>query len=342
MRAGEPNTLDSGAMRETRLEQLRKRAGGRLMQGFFSGAAQLGRLHPLASPERHGVEVIRDVPYLPGSDRPEHRLDVYRPRERHGPTPTVLYIHGGAFRILSKDTHWVMGLAFASRGYTVFNLSYRLAPRHPFPAPVEDVAAAYRWVVDHAARYGADVERMVVAGESAGANLATAVTLASVYDRDEPFARQVHATGIVPRATAPACGVFQVTDQARFARRKRNLPRFVHERLEEMERGYVGQDPSAHGATIDFADPLLWLERGERPDRPLPPFFIPVGTRDPLLDDTRRLASAIEALGGTAEPRYYEGGVHAFHAFVFLEQAREVWRDKFAFLAKHVPRDPGG
>lgn len=315
--------------------RMRKRASGRMMQAFFEGASSLAKLHPLSNPARHGVEVIHDVPYVSGSRHPEHRLDVYLPEGGAHGAPTVFYVHGGAFRMLSKDTHWLMGLAFASRGYVVFNVSYRLAPQHPFPAGLEDVATAYRWVVDHGARYGADVERMVVAGESAGANLVTALTLAAAYEREEPFAREVHETGVVPRAALPACGVFQVSDPQRFMRR-RPMSKFVYERIEEMTRGYLG-DPAAHGRTLDFADPLVWLERGEAPSRTLPPFFLPVGTRDPLLDDTRRLAAALDALGVPAEPRYYEGGVHAFHAFVFLEQARRVWVDKFAFLEQHVP-----
>lgn len=322
-------------MRESRLIRMRRRAGGRVMQAFFESASSLAKLHPLSNPARHDVEVIEDVPYVSGSPHPEHRLDVYLPTGGTSSAPTVLYVHGGAFRMLSKDTHWLMGLAFASRGYVVFNVSYRLAPRHPFPAGLEDVAAAYRWVIEHGARYGADVERMVVAGESAGANLVTALTLAAAYERDEPFAREVHATGVVPRAALPACGVFQVSDPQRFMRR-RPLPKFVYERIEEMTRGYLG-DVDAHGETLDFADPVVWLERGEAPARELPPFFLPVGTKDPLLDDTRRLAAALEALGVTAEPRYYEGGVHAFHAFVMFEQARRVWIDKFAFLEQHVP-----
>ena len=50
----------------------------------------------------------------------------------------MLYVHGGGFRILSKDTHWIMGLAFARRGFLVFNIGYRLAPKHPFPAAIAD------------------------------------------------------------------------------------------------------------------------------------------------------------------------------------------------------------
>ena len=54
----------------------------------------------------------------------EHRLDLYRPIERTGLLPVVFYIHGGGFRILSKDTHWIMALMFARHGYLVYNINY--------------------------------------------------------------------------------------------------------------------------------------------------------------------------------------------------------------------------
>ena len=119
------------------------------------------------------MEVIRDLAYAEESRRREHRLDVYRPKQADGPLPVVMYIHGGGFRILSKDTHWMMGLAFARRGYLVFNVGYRLAPTHPFPAAIEDSCRAFEWVVAHAARFGGDLERLVIAGESSGATPTT-------------------------------------------------------------------------------------------------------------------------------------------------------------------------
>ena len=317
---------------------MRQWAGSRLVQGFFSGASSLGKLHPEAKPEKHGVEVLRDIGYSESSFRAEHHLDVYRPLDLEGPAPVVLYIHGGGFRILSKETHWIMGLAFASRGYVVFNIGYRLAPEHRFPAAIEDVSEAFLWLVKNGARYGADLDRLVIAGESAGANLAASLALATVYEREEPFAKAVYETGVVPRAAMPACGVIQVSDMERYLRRKPRFPKFLYERLAEVESGYLGREPSAHGEALDFADVVSWLERGEKPSRPLPPFFLPVGTKDPLLDDTRRLDAALRALGGTSEAVYYPGGVHAFHAFVFLESARRCWADQFAFLDRHVSR----
>ena len=71
-------------------------------------------------------------------------------------------------------------------------------------------------------------------------------------------------------------------------------------------------------------------------DRPLPPFFVPVGTRDPLLDDSRRLEKALATLNVPCEARYYPGGIHAFHALVWDPAARRCWRDALAFLDRHV------
>jgi acetyl esterase len=71
-------------------------------------------------------------------------------------------------------------------------------------------------------------------------------------------------------------------------------------------------------------------------ERPLPPFFAPVGTKDPLLDDTRRLEKALASLGVPCEARYYPGGYHAFHALVWDPSARRCWRDALAFLDRHM------
>jgi acetyl esterase len=310
----------------TFLRTARMRAGAAVIDGMFQGLSARGRMHPGARPERHGVEVERDVPYRDGGSR-DHLLDVYRPTGP-GPHPVVLYVHGGGFRILSKDTHWVFGLAYARRGYLVFNISYRLAPRHPYPAAVEDACAAYEWVVANAARHGGDLSRLVLAGESAGANLVTALAVASCWQRSEPHASAVHATGVVPRAVVAACGILQVSDPERFARR-RKLSFFVRDRIEEVTRAYLG---GANGHPLDLADPLLLLEQAAAPARALPPFYAPVGTRDPILDDTRRLAAAVDRLGGRCRASYFPGELHAFHAQVPRPAARRCWSETFAFL----------
>lgn len=87
---------------------------------------------PVAHPALYGVEIERNVPYRGTSD-PAHTLDIYRPKVIAHRRPAVMYVHGGAFSTLSKDTHRVMALNFAARGYVVFNINYRLAPLHGYP-----------------------------------------------------------------------------------------------------------------------------------------------------------------------------------------------------------------
>lgn len=323
-----------GKLREAGI-RVRKSLGAHIVAGSFGGLAKLGGMTPMANPRLHGVEVLRDIPYADDGHR-AHTLDVYRPRDLQEGAPVVIYCHGGAFQFLSKDTHWLMGLIFARRGYVVFNVNYRLAPRDRFPAALEDVTRATLWVMENAARFGGDPRRIIAAGESAGANLASALMVASCYRRPEPYARAIWDSGLQFRAVVPACGMLQVSDCERFTRRRR-LPLWLSDRLVEVGEAYLprGLPPEAHA----LADPLLVLEN-DRPDRPLPPVFTFVGTADPLLDDTRRLKRALDAHGARCEVRYYEGGLHAFHALVWDPNARSAWRDKLRFLQGCLAESP--
>lgn len=306
------------------------RALATMTKAMFTGLSRLGRLHPQAKLERHGVTITRDLHYGPD---PAHRLDVYTPSRRRGPHPVVFYVHGGGFHMLSKDTHWMMGLAFARAGYLVVNISYRLAPQHRYPAAIDDTCRAWRWMLDALPELGGDPERIAVAGESAGGNLITALTLAACAPHPAPFARAVFDAGRVPRAALPFCALLEVSRPERFGER-RHLPRWIHGMVGNVSASYLGDAPT--GRFRDLADPLVVLERPDALARPLPPMFAPVGTRDPILDDTRRLEKALAARGVPCEARYYPGGVHAFHAFVWQPRARACWRDALRFLDRHV------
>jgi acetyl esterase len=315
------------------LHQARHRIGRFWFRQFYDLATRATLLHPQARPSRHGVEHLRDLPYRAGG-AVAHRLDIYRPAGLREPTPVVLYLHGGAFQILSKDSHRIMALGFARAGHVVAIINYRLAPRHPYPAAVQDSCAALEWVVDQIARFGGDPNRIALAGESAGANLATSLAVCASYRRPEPWARGVFDAAPNLRAVLPACGILEVSNVERLLTRNPTLSPWVGDRVRDTERGYLGRaDPKV---SRDLADPLRVLERGDRPDRPLPPFFACCGTADPLLDDTRRLGRAVNALGGVCEIAIFPGAVHAFHAMVWDRQARLCWAKQLAFLDRHL------
>ena len=252
----------------------------------------------------------------------------------------MFYAHGGAFHLLSKDTHWLMGLVFARFGYLVVNISYRLAPRHPYPAAIEDTCRAYGWMTSRLRELGGDPARVAVAGVSAGGNLITALTLAACERRAEPWARAIYDAGVVPRAALPFCAMLEVSRPERFSER-RPLPRWVDGMIRDASTAYLRGHSPVPGPHTELADPLRIIEAAAglspgRFARPLPPFFVPVGTRDPLLDDTRRLEKALTALCVPCEARYYPGGIHAFHALVWNPAARRCWRDALAFLDRHM------
>ena len=312
-------------MTTSRFAKLRQNASGLAIEAFFKGLSAGAKLHPKAREVESRVEILRNIPYR-ASDDSAHLLDVYRPKNVQGPLPVVLHVHGGGFRILSKDTHWLMGLAFADRGYVVFNINYRLAPAHTFPAALQDACDAYRWVVENAHQYGGDVSRLFLAGESAGANLITGLTIASCFEREEGFARAVHDTGVRPIATMPFCGLLEASNLDRFRGR---VPQIVQDRMDQIEVAYLGRGPRERGT---LADPLIVLEGNDRPVHELPPFFAPCGTGDPVLEDTVRLSRALEKRGVPHVSLHYEREPHAFHAFVFRRNARRCWRDAFAFM----------
>ncbi len=321
-------------------DAIRRRVSASVFDGVVAMISKLSYKHPGANPALYGVRVQRDLRYgLPGV--PEHVLDVYMPAGNPGnPMPIVLYVHGGGFRLLSKASHWMMAVAFARRGYLVFNIDYRLAPRHAFPAALEDVNQAWLWILDNAHRFGGDTSRIVVAGESAGANLVSSLAIETSYDRSEPFAREVFARGIQPHAVMAACGIFQVSNVERLYQ-DRLLPGILTDWLVDMRDSYLGGSFDRTPPRLRLADPLLVLEEGLQPDRPLPPFFLPVGGLDILVDDTMRMTRALHQLDAKAEHRVYPGELHAFHMMPWRAATRRLWADTFTFLRNHLPSRSG-
>lgn len=331
----------SGLVRAAVSSPEKRRLGAAAFDAIVTLASKMSHKHPGSDPALYGVRVMRDVRYGDPSV-PEHTLDIYMPdAPPPGPMPVVLYVHGGGFRLLSKETHWMMAVAFARRGYLVLNIDYRLAPEHPFPAALQDVNRAWLWLLDHAERLGGDLGRIVVAGESAGANLVTSLAIETSYLRPEPWAREVFDRGVQPSAVMAACGIYQVSGVERLMDQV-PVPRLVGDWLLEMRDGYLGGTYHETTSDIELADPLTILERGQRPVRPLPPFFLPVGGADVLVDDTLRLARALDALGVPQAHEIYDGEPHAFHMLTWRAASKRLWKDTFHFLATHLPQTRRG
>ena len=155
--------------------------------GSLPPVEQARATHDLETAELSGpgpqVAEVRDLE-APGPGGPIP-VRVFRP-EGAGPLALVAYLHGGGWVMGSLDGFDPLCRALANEsGAVVASIGYRLAPEHPFPAAADDARAALRWLHERAAELGADPGRMGVAGDSAGANLATS-PLAACATRATP------------------------------------------------------------------------------------------------------------------------------------------------------------
>jgi acetyl esterase/lipase len=108
------------------------------------------------------------------------RLDLYVRQDPAEPMPTVMFVHGGGWTRGSKEQATLAVFSYLDIGLNVVNVEYRLAQA---PAAVEDCTCALRWMAQHAVEYGIDVHRLVVAGDSAGAQLAMTIAMSPASER---------------------------------------------------------------------------------------------------------------------------------------------------------------
>jgi acetyl esterase len=316
-----------------------KKARKWVLTNLFQQFANMAELTPLIRGLRKQTDVIRNVPYrLDGGEA--NLLDVYRPRNRTGLLPVMMYIHGGGFTLCSKETHRGVALLFARFGFLVLNINYRLAPKYPYPAALEDACHAYKWAVEHAESYGGDKNRLSLAGESAGANLALGLTIAACYLRPEPFAKLVWETNIKPVSAQIIAGLLQVSNPERYSRvrraRLKKMNDISYDIVRDVAKAYLGKNSKQHETGNALSDPLVIMEKAGQPDYPLPPIFAAVGTADILYDDTKRLEKALRSKTDLAETHYYPDEPHVFHFMSWRKNTLGFWKDCSRFLNQYA------
>jgi len=218
------------------------------------------------------------------------------------PRPTLMYVHGGGFVGCSPRTHRAITSAFALQGFRVFAPDYRLAPEHPFPAPLDDVVAAWRAL---RTLHDADSprQRLVLAGESAGGNLALALLLVL---RDAGQAMPDAAALFSPATDLSGGSPSIVGNGERDAM-------FHGPSLGNLGNAYLG--PGG-----DPANPLISPLHGDL--HGLPPLLFHVAAEEAMRDDGLRFAEKARAAGVHVEASVWPVVPHAWQLFAKLPEAR--------------------
>ncbi|MFG3717924.1 alpha/beta hydrolase [Streptomyces massasporeus] len=239
---------------------------------------------------------------VPGPEgEPDISLLICRPAapETAGPRPVIYHVHGGGMVIGNNRVGVDVPLAWAQAlDAVVVSVEYRLAPEHPHPAPVEDVYAGLLWTADHAAELGADPERIVIAGASAGGGLCAALALL-IRDRKgpQPIGQVLMCPMLDDRNDSPS--TYQMAGLGVWDRTANETGWTA---LLGSRRG--GPDVPAYAAPARAED-LTGL----------PPAFLDVGSAETFRDEVVAYASRIWQAGGVAELHVWPGGFHGFDGF---------------------------
>lgn len=285
----------------------------------------LVELRALAGPPEPIATADAEVP-VPGGVVP---LRVYRP-VGEAPLPVVVYFHGGGFVCGGLDTIDAPVRALANRaGCAVVSVGYRLAPEHRFPTAHEDAYAATEWVAANAAGLAVDPDRLAVAGDSCGGNLATSVALMA-RERGGP---DVIFQALVYPMLDPAC---DSDSQREFGEG------FLVTRadLRWFWRHYLSSPDDAVDA---LASPLA-ATRLEG----LPPALVVTAEYDPLRDEGEAYAERLSAAGVSVTAKRYVGLIHAcFQMGGVIDRSRSVIDDvarslRTALMPEEAPAATSG
>jgi acetyl esterase len=234
----------------------------------------------------------------------------------------IAYFHGGGFVLGNLDTHDRLSrrLCRASQALVV-TVDYRLAPEHRFPAALDDCMAVTHWLGDNAADLRGDRDRIALAGDSAGGNLAAAVALASRADDGPSLAAQALVYPVIDAACATpsfvqnADGYLLTTDA---------MDWFIGHYLS-------GEENDAKDKLVSpiYADEVELAE--------LPPALVITAEYDPLRDEGEAYAEHLRNAGNDVTMHRYDGMIHGFLGMdAVVDDADTAMAEVGAFLRAHL------
>lgn len=295
---------------------------------FSKGAAAVeGRLAKHVPP---GVDVAGGLSYGP------EKLDIYRPHGGESLLPVVVWVHGGGWIGGSKDEMVNYYRILAAHGVAVVPIDYTVAPAARYPTPVVQLNQALGYLVAHATMRGLDMSRVIVGGDSAGAQIGAQEAL--VLSRPD-YAQRM---GVRPALAAKDLrGVLLLSGAFNF--------RALHaERLHGVYRWFIRTVFQAYtGSLTPQSTPLFGLASvTDYVNGQFPPTFITSGNGDPLAPQAVDLAEKLERDGVPIEAHFYPPSYtpvlpHEFQFDLDRPEAAESFARMTAFIARHVTRDPG-
>jgi acetyl esterase/lipase len=295
----------------------------RHVRGSFLAAICVWGLLFAATPAR-GADVVveNDIVYGTGGGN-DLKLNLARPEHTNGLVPGIVYIHGGGWRYGDRNAFEGAIQDAARRGYVAVTVTYRLSdpdpsgkPRNPFPAQIEDVKCAIRWLRANAAKYHVDPNRIGVTGDSAGGHLSL---LAGVTGARSELEGNGGHPGVSSRVQA-VVNYFGPTDMARL--------HAISKRAAGLIENMLGGPPDKAADLYRAASPVMYVSKDD------PPILTIHGTADPVVpvEQAHEFDEAMKKAGASHSMLLLKGAQHGFRG----EDAKRAREATFKFFDEHL------
>lgn len=271
-----------------------------------------------------GTRTYQDVSYQ--SVYQDGDLDIITPKEFEGKLPVIFWVHGGAFLGGDKADITEYAVQIANEGYIVVNLNYELAPSAKYPTPLLQVSEAYSFIMQEAATYGMNMDRVYFAGDSAGAQIVSQFVNVQV---EPSYAKVAKLEAIVLPETIEGvllfCGPYDVT---RFGEISDNaLVSFLFRRVGWAyigDRNWLDSDEAKEASIIEYVSESF------------PPTFITDGNTGSFEDQGIELTQKLKDNGVFVQDIFYsteeaELG-HEYQFVMNTPQAENTFQEMMAFL----------
>jgi acetyl esterase len=288
-------------------------------KGGAEAAASISHLVP------KDVSVQRGQSYAPGD--PDAMFDVFAPAHMEGPLPAVVWVHGGGFVAGTRSDLSGYLQILAARGFVTVGIDYSLAPSARFPTPVRQTNEALAHVIANAKRFNIDPERIFLAGDSAGAQIAAQ---AALIVSDANYARRMGIDSGMTRASLRGvvlfCGPYDPTAM--------NFEGPFANFMRTVIWSYVGI-PDPHDALVAQMSVTPHVTAA------YPPVFISVGNADPLAPQSVALAGALRAQGVEVDALFFPNDHHPpldheYQLLLSSDAGRLALERSVAFLTAHA------